>query len=312
MNKCLVCFHPVDEGGFYHQKCARTLFESTEPSQLEFSSDELTELATKVVATHSNVTGIQAKISLSTVIDEQGIGRFTVDYKGKYILKPASDKYPGLPEVEATTMQLAEEAGIAVVPHGLIKMNDGKLAYITRRMDRVGGKKVHQEDLCQLSERLTEDKYKSSCERVGKTIMSNAVFPKIEIVKYFELVIFNFLHGNNDMHLKNYSMTHRKDGLWLSAAYDLLNVRLVNSDDDEETALTINGKKKKLKKQDFDSLAENLNLLPQQRNNVYKQMNKLRESFEATIDRSLLTTEHKDVYKQILIKNYRLFDSLEP
>ena len=127
--------------------------------------DTLKELAIKVVSSHTNITGVQAKISLSPVTNEKGIGKLAVDYKGQFILKPPSVLYPGMPEVEAATMQMAEQAGISVAPHGLIAMNDGNMAYITRRMDRVNGNKVHQEDLCQLLGRLTEDKYRSSCER---------------------------------------------------------------------------------------------------------------------------------------------------
>ena len=162
-NRCFVCFQAVDGDRQYHNRCAVRLFGKLNHPVLDFGMDTLKELAIKAVAAQTNITGVQAKISLSPVADEKGIGKLAVDYKGQSILKPPSVLYPGRPEVDAVTMQMAEQAGISVAPHGLIAMNDGKLAYITRRMDRVNGNKVHQEDLCQLSGLLTEDKYSSSC-----------------------------------------------------------------------------------------------------------------------------------------------------
>ena len=312
MSKCLVCFYDIEEGGDYHKHCCSKLFDSKEPLVLEFGLGDLKNLAIKAVSTQSNITGVQAKISLSPVLSDQGIGKLAVDYLGKFILKPPSEKYPGMPEVEALTMQMAKEFNIGVVPHGLIKMKDGALAYITRRVDRFGGKKTkgHQEDLCQLSERLTEDKYKSSCERVGKIIKHYAGFPKLAAIDYFKLVVFNFIHGNSDMHMKNYSMTHSETGMYLTLAYDLLNSRLLIPDDKEESALTINGKKSNLKKRDFDALAENLELNTEQRDNVYKQLFRVRKSFNETIENSFLAEELKDGYLKIMNTNYKIMETI--
>ncbi len=306
MNRCLVCFYEIEEGRDYHEQCCRKLFGSKVPLQLDFGIDKLNELAKKAVATQSNVTGVQVKISLTPVFNKKGIGKLAVDYKGRFILKPPSKRYQGMPEVEAATMQMAEEFGIDVVPHGLIKMKDGTLAYITKRIDRLNNTKIHQEDLCQLSERLTEDKYKSSCERVGKVIKKYARFPKIAAIDYFKMVVFNFIHGNNDMHMKNYSITHTNTGMHLTAAYDLLNSSLLNPVDKEESALTINGRKNNLAIKDFDALADNLALDKAQKNSVYKQLFKAKAKFEKTIERSLLSPEQKKGYSIIMNKNYHV------
>jgi serine/threonine-protein kinase HipA len=308
-NKCFVCFHEVDGERQYHNQCAEKLFGTMTPPVLDFGMDTLKELAIKAVSAQTNITGVQAKISLSPVTNEKGIGKLAVDYKGKFILKPPSILYLGMPEVEAATMQMAEEAGISVAPHGLIAMNDGNLAYITRRMDRVNKNKVHQEDLCQLSGRLTEDKYKSSCERVGKVIKSFAVFPKLAAVDYFKIVVFNFIHGNADMHLKNYSMTHHIAGMSLTASYDLLNSKILLPEDQEQSALTINGKKSRLRKTDFDALAINLELLTKQRQNVYKLLLKTQLLFHDTIERSYMSMELKDNYKELLNENIEMLKS---
>lgn len=99
---------------------------------------------------------------------------------------------------------LAEAAKIAVVPHGLIRFTDGELCYITRRIDRLSdGQKVSMEDMCQLTERLTEYKYKGSYEQIAKAIKKYSSAPQLDLVNFWELVVFSWITGNSDMHLKN-------------------------------------------------------------------------------------------------------------
>lgn len=118
-------------------------------------------------------------------------------------MKPATKQYPHLPEVEDLTMHLAELCGIATVPHALIRLQNGSLAYITKRIDRAKKTKLHMEDMCQLTERLTEDKYKGSYEQIAKAILKYSENPGLDLINFFEQVIFSFLTGNADMHLKN-------------------------------------------------------------------------------------------------------------
>lgn len=176
---------------------------------------------------------------------------------------------------------------------------EGDLAYITKRFDRVKGQKVHIEDLCQLSELLTEQKYKSSYERAGKIIKQYATNSGLDAVKYFRLVLFCFLTGNNDMHLKNFSLMHTEKGILLSPAYDLLNVSLIYPADKEELALTLGGRKRKIKRSDFDQFAELLGLSKLVRDNVYKDFSKQTVKVTEFIERSFLTNEYKERYHQI-------------
>lgn len=163
---------------------------------------------------------------------------------GDYILKPQSNEYAFMPEVEDLTMHLAKLFKIETAEHALIKTTTGELAYITKRFDRINGTKVHVEDSCQLSELLTEQKYKSSYERVGKLIRLFTTNSGLDIIKYFRLVLFSFLVGNNDMHHKNFSLIHTENGILFSPAYDLLNVNLIFPNDNDDLALTVNRRKK--------------------------------------------------------------------
>ncbi|MFC3199893.1 HipA domain-containing protein [Parapedobacter deserti] len=161
------------------------------------------------------VTGVQPKLSLS-LEGERGNKRLTlVGLWGDYILKPQSSDFPAMPGVEDLTMHLAKLFKIETAEHALIQTSSGELAYITKRFDRVKGKKVHVEDLCQLSELLTEQKYKSSYERAGKIIKQYATNSGLDVIKYFRMVLFCFLTGNNDMHLKNFSLMHTERGILL-------------------------------------------------------------------------------------------------
>src|SRR5690606_2026817 len=135
--------------------------------------------------------------------------------------------------------------------------------------------KLAMEDMCQLTERLTEDKYYGSYEQIGKAILKHSVTPGLDVVNFFELVIFSFLTGNADMHLKNFSLLEQPGmGMTLSPAYDLVNTALVNPTDDEEMALTLNGRKKKLKKQDFVAAMNTLKVEEKQQENIFNKMAK--------------------------------------
>lgn len=172
-------------------------------------------------------------------------------------------------------MHLAEMAKISTVPHSLIRLQSGSLAYITKRIDRVKKKKWAMEDMCQLTERLTEDKYHGSYEQIAKAILKYSANPGLDVVNFFEQVLFSFLTGNADMHLKNFSLiTHPEAGPVLSPAYDMVATVLVNPADDEDMALTLNGKKKKLKRSDFTAAFTTSKLDPKQQENIFKKWKK--------------------------------------
>jgi serine/threonine-protein kinase HipA len=209
--------------------------------------------------------------------------------------------FPQLPEVEDVTMHLAHVAKIKTAPHSLIRLQSGNLAYITKRIDRTKKGKLAMEDMCQLTERLTEDKYQGSYEQIGKAILKYSVTPGLDVVNFFELVLFSFLTGNADMHLKNFSLLEQPGlGMTLSPAYDLVNTALVNPADEEEMALTLNGRKKKLKKQDFVAAMNSLKVEEKQQANIFNKMAKALPKWQELINRSFMSNEFKEQYKTIL------------
>lgn len=264
----------------------------------------MNELAYQVIQSKATVTGVQPKLSLHLATAEQPnlARRFTiVGMWGGFILKPPSPQYPHLPEVEDLTMHLASIAKIKVVPHSLIRLASGNLAYITKRIDRAKKEKLHMEDMCQLTDKLTEDKYRGSHEQVAKAILKYSATPGLDVINFFELVLFSFLTGNADMHLKNFSLIDQPaTGPIFSPAYDLVATTLVNPADDEDLALTLNGKKKKVNRNDFKAAFTTLELDTKQQENIFKKMEKAKSSWLEFIDISFLNAEMKLAYKKLL------------
>ena len=253
MCKCLYCYKELEEGqkGF-HPGCARKFFGTSDAPLLEYRREELDALAAQVIQAQTSLTGVQPKLSLN-LHKHEGRNRLTiVGLWGDFIFKPQTDAYPELPENEDLTMHMAEAARIKVVPHSLIRLADGSLGYITRRIDRTNkGEKIDMEDMCQLTLHPTEYKYKSSCEQIAKTIAAYSSTPRLDLVNFMQVLLFSFVTGNNDMHLKNFSLYRPKALYQLSPAYDLLNVAIANPKDKEEMALSINGKKARIQLADF-------------------------------------------------------------
>ena len=277
--KCLYCYQPLQENELdFHAKCSKKIFGIPQAPVLDYSLDQMQELAQKVVQSQVTIPGVQAKLSFHFEPRQGKENRLTlVGVLGNYILKPPTRQFANLPENEDLTMHLAELFKIKVVPHSLIRLKSGELAYISKRIDRFSEQKLPMEDLCQLSERFTEDKYKGSMEQLGKIILHHSSNPLFDAQVFFEVTLFSFLTGNADMHLKNFSMIDLSDKMCqLAPAYDLLSTRLVISekDDPEELALTMNGRKRKLKQGDFLHLASNLGLKKKQIDNIYRRFQK--------------------------------------
>ena len=269
----------------------------------------MAELAGEVIRSQTTVTGVQPKISLDLKNDSSALApRFTiVGLWGKYILKPQTELYRNLPEVEDLTMHLAEIAGLKVVPHSLIRFSDGKLGYITKRIDRTPiGKKIAMEDMCQLTERLTEYKYKGSYEKIAKTISKYSATPKLDIINFWEQVVFSWITGNADMHLKNFSLFAPVIGKYqLTPGYDMLSTALVFPEDEEELALTLNGKKRKIGKDDFVVAMKSNGLEDKIIDNIFKKFDNIENKWFPFIDRSFLPSEMKDNYKNIIKEKLR-------
>lgn len=306
MEKCLYCYQPLKEGQTdYHPACTRKLFGVKEAPRLPYVRSDIGDLAKKVIRSQTTLTGVQAKLSLD--INRGGRdepSRFTiVGLWGRYILKPQTDHYRQLPEIEDLTMHLAEAAKIAVVPHGLIRFADGELCYITRRIDRTkDGGKVAMEDMCQLSERLTEYKYKGSYEQVAKLIRKYSATPQLDLVNFWEVVIFSWITGNADMHLKNFSLYNTGMGYGLTPAYDLLSTVLVMPEDPEELALTLNGRKRKIRRADFVKAMEASGISEKVIDNIAKKFRRSIVRWLQLIDDSFLSPAMKKAYKRLLLQ----------
>ena len=181
-------------------------------------------------------------------------------------------------------------------------MKDGELCYITRRIDRLpSGEKVAMEDFCQLSERLTEYKYKSSYEQAAKVIQKYSFIPEMDLTRYFELLIFCWLTGNNDMHLKNFALYKpTEEGFCLTPAYDLLNAALVNPDDQEELALTLNARKKKIKRVDFVQAMQKSGVSDKVITNIFRRFHQKVPEWLETIQQSFLPKDYQEAYWQMV------------
>lgn len=308
--RCLYCYEELPEGRVdFHAACSKKIFGQPEPPELPYDEEQLDDLAKQVIQSQTTVTGVQAKLSLHLAKDanDEGTRKFTiVGLWGGYILKPPTPTYPQLPEVEDLTMHLASIAKIKVVPHSLIRLKSGNLAYVTKRIDRSKKGKVPMEDMCQLTERLTEHKYNGSHEQVAKAIVKYSKTPGLDLVNFFELVLFSYLTGNADMHLKNFSLIEQQAlGMVFSPAYDLVNTALVNPTDDEELALNLNGKKKRLKRTDFIAAFTTLSLEPKQQENIFAKMNNAKAAWFEMVNKSFLSTDFKKEYIDLLENRFK-------
>ncbi len=305
--RCLYCYGKIQDGDSdFHKICSLKIFGIPSPPVIEYTIDQMLELGEKVVKEQTTVTGVQPKLSLGigNISQKNAPKKLTImGIWGEYILKPPSEQYKSLPELEDLTMHLAQIAGILTVPHTLIRLKSGELSYLTRRIDRKGKQKFHMEDMCQLTEKLTEAKYRGSYEQIGKAIVNYSEFPGLDIINFFEQVVFSFLTGNNDMHLKNFSLF--KDpvlGYKLSPAYDMVASELVLEGDDEELALTLNGKKKKIKKSDFEHAFRHFNMNNKALENIYKRFKKAIPKWHKFIDISFLSEDLKNRYHTMIDK----------
>jgi serine/threonine-protein kinase HipA len=266
------------------------------------------QLASQVIRSQIAVTGVQPKLSLDIAPDkkETKAKRFTiVGLWGGYILKPQTEYYPHLPEVEDLTMHLATVSKISTVPHSLIRLQSGSLAYITKRIDRNKAGKLHMEDMCQLTERLTEDKYHGSYEKIAKAILQFATNPVLDVINFYEQVVFSLLTGNADMHLKNFSLINIPgEGYSLTPAYDLVATALVNKADEEDTALTLNGKKRKIKKQDFLEAFKRANLEGKVVENIFRKFESASASWPALIQVSYLPELMKEEFLMLVKERF--------
>lgn len=307
MGKCLICLSEISSEASYHDQCSKHLFGSKNQLVINLRLVDIPKLAKQIVEQKITVPGFQPKISLSlfSTTGDKKEQRLTImdALGGNYILKPPSIDFPEMPENEQLTMLMAQIFGIRVAPFGLIRLFSGELAYITKRLDRtLVNSKIHMLDFAQITD--SYEKYKSSMERIGKALESYSANPLLDKLKLFELTVFCFLTGNNDMHLKNFSMIQESIGWVLSPAYDLLNVSIILPSDKEELALTLKGKKSKLTYSDFFDYGRYLKLNKKQIDTVFARMKKNKTTALELIQHSFLSDEKKAAYTELVQKRY--------
>lgn len=313
MNKCLYCYKELGEREIdYHLKCSKLFYGTEEPPVLPYRLDEMEFLARESVQRSITVPGVQPKLSLGWIknlLTDGQRGRLTIldALEGNYILKPQNALYSQMPENEHLSMKLAELFNIKTVPYAMIRLITGELCYITKRIDRnVDGSKNHMIDFLQILE--LENKYKGSMELVGNMIGKLSNHTLLDKRRFFELTVFNFIIGNNDMHLKNFSMLNDSSMGWVfSPAYDLLNVKIIFPKDKEDTALLLGGKKMKFSKGYFNRLAEVLGLNDKQVKTVYKRILEWTPKALQLIDISFLNDDNKSAFKTLVEERASLF-----
>ncbi|WP_335964640.1 HipA domain-containing protein [Galbibacter sp. PAP.153] len=304
MNYCLACNKEVKGEAKYHESCLKAFWQEETPVlELDYELSKIEELAKENIAQRVIVTGVQPKLSLGFA-QEKEKSRLTIvgALNGRYILKPPFDLYPQMPEIEALSMLLAQACGVATVPFLLIPMKSGELAYLTRRIDRTAkDEKYPMEDACQFTERLTEHKYRGSHEQIAKGIITYAQNPLLEVVKFYQQVIISFLIGNSDMHLKNFSLIAFKDNQYqLAPAYDMVAVKLLIPEDPEELALNFNGKKRKLKRKDFNEAMTKAHIPEKAIENLWNRVEKGIQNWPDLIQSSFLTEKQKMAFLQLI------------
>ena len=312
MSKCLFCYQALKEDEIdFHPKCSKKIFGTAVAPLLNYTIDEMETLAKEIIETSISVPGVQPKLSLGFIKEKLADGtkgRLTVleALGGHYILKPQNTAFPEMPENEHLTMKIAELLGIQTVISSLIRLKSGELSYITKRIDRTEkSEKIHMLDMFQITEAF--DKYRSSMEKVGKAVIEHSSNTLLDVLRLYEVVIFTYITGNNDMHLKNFSLILKDENWGFAPAYDLLNVQLHLPEDKEETALTIGGKKSRLTKSDFIILGVKFGLSEKQIENVFKRCIKAEKKMLLLIDQSFLSEANKINYKDLLMQRINLF-----
>lgn len=312
MSKCLYCYKTLLKNEVdYHATCVKKFFGTKQPPVLPYKLSEMGKLAKEAARLSITVPGVQPKLSLGFIkseIDNSKQNRLTIldALDGQYILKPQNTEYPQMPENEHLSMKLAELFKINIVPVNMIRLASGELCFITKRIDRNNdGTKNHMIDFLQILE--LADKYMGTTEALGKKIGELSVNTLLDKLRFFEITVFNYIIGNNDMHLKNFSMFLSPIGWTLAPFYDLINVKLILPTDKDDTALLLGGKKQNFSKTYFDGLGEVLKLNNKQINRVYKRLQTWLPQATELIQASFLTANLKKDYIKLISQRTNIF-----
>ena len=275
-----------------NEKFLKEMFNSSKCPVIDFNLGDMSQKAQKLTGKLS-ISGVQPKLSVK--LDKKQNILIPVAESGEYILKPQTSTFPNIPENEQCCMDIAENLNIDIPLHCLIPLKDNSLAYVVKRFDREKSIKIHQEDFAQILEQT--DKYKGSVEQIGRKLKEISSAPGYDVQLFFERVILNFIIGNGDAHLKNYSISYRdKDNIRLAPAYDIVCSKLVLLDE-EDSAITINGKNNRLKIEDFNKLAEYLNIPLKVR---YEKFENKFDSISKIIECSSIAKEKQQQFLEII------------
>ncbi|HPJ76065.1 MAG TPA: HipA domain-containing protein [Clostridia bacterium] len=312
---CLCCGKPlsddsvVEKASFWHNSCIKKFFFANRLPIIDVSEQMLMHLALENTKKGFTIPGVQKKISLH--LTQGNNPRLTlVNYPTGYILKPQVSEYHSLPEAEFLVMQMALKTGINTVPFALLMMEHNNYSYITRRIDRIlpTGKNIKtqmlaMEDFCQLSGRLTVDKYHGSYEQCAKIISKYSINTGLDLSELFVRIVFSYVVGNSDMHLKYFSLIEtapNSQEYVLSPAYDMLPVNIILPDDKDQLALTLNGKKRNIRKNDFLFFAENSRIPQKSAEKMIKKVVSLKETYLKMCRDSYLPDDMKSVFEKLI------------
>jgi len=308
MTRCLCCGKTLrtDSVHGWHSSCIKSFFGTSQFPDIDVSAEVLDQIAIDNTSKGFTVPGVQKKLSLHLSQEEKP--RLTlVNYPTGYILKPQTEEYPALPELEHLIMQMAEASSIKTVPHALLRLpsQQNAFAYITKRIDRVNGQMLAMEDFCQLDGRLTEDKYRGSYERCAKIVSKYSSAEGLDAAELFLRIVFSFAVGNSDMHLKNFSLIETAEGnsdYVLSAAYDLLSTNIVIPADPEQLALTINGKKQNIRRKDFIKFAQTVGITEKSAEKMIGKIINLKDKYITMCKDSYIPDSMKDSLEALIIE----------
>lgn len=303
--QCLVCMELLNaKESLYHKRCAINLFGFAHAPIIDISTSDFEQLALLQINQRLTLTGVQRKLSLSPALEGKKERLTVVGLDGRFILKPSSTDYPEMAQIEHLCMKLANLQKIPMAECGLVYLTGGELAYVTRRFDRQGHTKIQMEDFCQLAGKTTDKKYTGSSEALGKIIDQYSALPQDDKLTLFQMILFSFWTGNSDMHLKNFSLWRdpKTESIRLSPGYDFLNTRLLISakEDPDELALPVNGKKNKLKWEDFLALGKSYRI-PEKV--LIKIKEKMLDSYfdaEELVLKSFLSSANKEDFLDLL------------
>lgn len=307
MNRCPITYELCGSDKYSEKGMRLIAPKLTHLKDLPYTAVELRQEAANR-AKKISIQGVQPKLSAAISIVDQEFK--IVDQFGTYIIKPQNDLFPQLPENEDVTMRMAKVFGLEVPFHGMLYGKDGSLSYFIKRFDRYGkGKKWATEDFAQLTGNTRDTKYSFTMEKLIPVLDEFCSFPAIEKADFFKRILFCFVTGNEDMHLKNFSLITQKGKTTLTPIYDFLNSTIAIKNPEEEIALMLKGKKSNLKAADFIDYYAKERLLLNEKTivTILEQMKKATPKWKELLEISFLSDDMKEKYLNLLETRIGMF-----